>query len=281
MRRILLAIVLFNCLSLFSADFALDANKDGKPDRWLSVDMDKNWELLDINKNKKADEGCFYISEKNIVYRINEDKQDYNGDGKIDIWIKIVYEKRDFYKEISVDTNNDGKIDMISNEKNDFKNFVKFDLNFDGTFESTEEYSVGTSFSQKELVNNAMVDVQYKTLIQKKSEDTNLDGKMDSFFWTDMIYRGKQLAAEKPTKEEFDSNHDCKIDLWMDINYDAKGKMKEVVAKYDTNFDGKVDEWRYTNDKRQLIKIDKDINFDGKIDTVEKNPDLSKINGKK
>ncbi|HNZ26706.1 MAG TPA: hypothetical protein PKK13_05695 [Spirochaetota bacterium] len=281
MRVILTLVFVLSCLGLFSADFVLDANNDGKPDRWLSVDMDKNWELLDVNRNKKADEGCFYVSEKNIVYRINEEKQDYNGDGKIDIWIKIVYDKRDFYKEISVDSNYDGKIDMIINEKNDFKTFAKFDLDFDGIFESTEEYSIGTSFSRKELVNNEMVEVQYKTIIQKKSEDTNLDGKMDSFFWTDMIYRSKQLVAEKPIKEEFDSNHDGKIDLWIDINYDAKGKMKEVVAKYDTNFDGKVDEWRYTNDKRQLIRIDKDINFDGKIDTVEKNPDLGKISGKK
>ena len=89
MRNKLIIIYIFflGIFNLMSLDISMDTNNDTKDDRWLKVEIDKDWKLLDINQNDKPDEACFYLSDKNIVYFIEEEKYDYSDNGKANIWI--------------------------------------------------------------------------------------------------------------------------------------------------------------------------------------------------
>lgn len=273
MRKLFFLIIFLYFINiLYAWDFTMDTDGDGKIDRWIKCEVMKNWDLLDVNKNRKADESCFYVSNKNIVYLIQEENNDSNGDGKPDVFIKIKVEARDFFKETSFDSNYDGKIDSIYYEKNDFRYMVKYDMNYDGIFDSMEEYTKGDTEYKKELIMDKWLDIEYSKIIVKKSEDTNGDGKFDSFFFIEKLYRGLKEIGEKSLKEEFDSNYDGKIDIWVDVVYNSNGSTKEVIVKLDTNFDGKVDEWRYANERREVVRIEKDTNFDEKVDEIIRNP---------
>ncbi|HOJ64790.1 MAG TPA: hypothetical protein PLE45_10260 [Spirochaetota bacterium] len=271
-KKILLINVFFSFNLLFAWDFTLDMNEDGKIDRWVKAEVMKSWDLFDVNKNRKADESCFYVSNKNIVYLIEKEQMDSNGNGKPDVFIEIKTEGRDFYREISIDSNSDEKIDTIYYEKNEFRYMAKYDLNYDGSFDSIEEYTKGNVEYKKELIMDKWMDIEYSKVIVKKSEDTNNDGKYDSFFTLEKFFRGGKEINEKSLKEEFDSNGDGKIDIWVDVVYNTNGSTKEIIIKMDTNFDGKVDEWRYANEKREVIRIEKDKDFDGKVDEIINNP---------
>ena len=58
----------------------------------------------------------------------------------------------------------------------------------------------------------------------------------------------------------------------MEVTYGPDGHMKSVVTKYDSNFDGKVDEWRYANQRGEVVRQEFDFNGDGRIDKVVNNP---------
>ncbi len=273
MRKIFLLIILLFVINLlFGWDFTIDTDGDGKIDRWVKADVMKSWDLLDTNKNRRADESCFYISNKNIVYLIQEEQMDSNVDGKPDIFINIKVEGKDFFREISFDSNYDGIIDTIYYEKNDFKYMIKYDTNYNGFFDSIEEYSKGDVEIKKELIMDKWVDIEYSKVLVKKSEDTNNNKKYDSFFWLEKLYRGNKEIGEKSIKEEFDTNNDGKIDVWVDIQYNSNGSIKQIITKRDRNFDGKADEWLYSNDKKEVLKIEKDNNFDDKVDEIINNP---------
>ena len=93
------------------ADFKFDTDGNDKADRWLKVDIFKKWEALDLNKNGKPDETYLYISDKNIVYFINEESYDYSGNGKADIWINNKREGKKVHSVVKADTDNNNKID--------------------------------------------------------------------------------------------------------------------------------------------------------------------------
>ena len=263
---------LFTIYDIFAWDLSIDTKGTGKADRFLNVEASKKWENLDLNRNKIPDENCFYVSEKKIVYQILEEEQDYDGNGKSDIWIKYSYTKYGFSREIAIDTNGDGTADFITYEKNNFVYQKKYALDFDGNFESIEEFTKKDSYARKDFVDGRQVNVRYDVIEIKKSEDTNLDGKMDSFFWTEEHYHGKQMVAQKPMREEFDKNFDGKIDIWMEVTYGPDGHMQSVVTKYDNNFNGKVDEWRYANQRGEVYKQEFDYDSDGRVDEVRNNP---------
>ncbi len=277
MKKIITCIFICLCtVGAFSWDLRLDTKKDGKEDRFLNVEVAKKWENFDFNRNKIPDENCFYVSEKKMVYQILEEEQDFNADGQTDIWIKYNYQKYSFTREISIDSNGDGTADFITFERNNFVHKKMYDLNFDGQYDSVEEYTKKDPYGRKEFVGDRQTYVRYEVIEVKKSEDTNYDGKMDSFFWTEEHYRGKTLVAKKPLREEFDKNHDGRIDIWMIVTYGPDGRMQSVVTKYDNNFDGKVDEYRHANGRGEVIRQEFDYNGDGRIDKVIHNPrDLS------
>jgi len=110
-------LLIFLNFNLLGWDFKIDTDNDGKIDRWVKADVMKNWDLLDVNKNRTADEKCFYISNKNIVYIIHREEMDSNSDGKPDIFIDVKVVDKDFFREISFDSNYDGKIDTIYYER--------------------------------------------------------------------------------------------------------------------------------------------------------------------
>jgi len=149
---------------------------------------------------------------------------------------------------------------------------VKYDMNHDGFFDSIEEYTKSGVELRKELILDKWVNVEYSKVLVKRSEDTTGNKKYDSFFWSEKLYKGDKEISEKSLKEQFDSNGDGNIDIWIDVNYNPNGSTKDIVIKMDTNFDGKIDEWRYANEKREVIRIEKDTNFDGKVDDIIRNP---------
>ena len=42
-------------ISAFSVDVTLDENNDKKIDRWLKIEVYKDWKLLDVNGNDKPE----------------------------------------------------------------------------------------------------------------------------------------------------------------------------------------------------------------------------------
>ena len=271
-KSLILIIMTVSAFCLNAWDFELDTNKDGKPDRFINAEADKKWEINDINRNKIPDESCFYVSDKKIIYRIFSEEQDYDHDGKTDIWIEYEYQKANYYSIIRIDTNGDGEADFITYKKNDFVQKKEYDLDGDGKFESVEEFKKLDKYVRKEYFQDKLTNVVYDVIEVKKSEDNDGDGKFDAWFWKEEHYHGKQLVAEKPTKEEFDKNGDGKVDIWMEVTYGPDGHMKSVVTKYDSNFDGKVDEWRYANQRGEVVRQEFDFNGDGRIDKVVNNP---------
>ncbi len=238
----ILTLFLIAIINLYAVKIELDTNNDGKIDRWINCELEKNWKMLDLNKNSKPDESCFYISDTEKIYFINNEEFDESVSGKPNIWIKNEVKGKDFYTEIKIDQNKDGECDAFFYKKNDIIYLYKMDSNGDKIIDTIEEYDTNG----------------FKT---KESNDTNNDGKMDDHYFWD-----KDLLQ----KEEIDSNFDSKPDIWVFFKYNEDTSMKECIIEKDNNFDGKTDEWHYTDSKRRVIRIEKDINFDGKVDDIKK-----------
>ena len=236
----LIYIFIIGIFNLMSLDINMDTNNDAKDDRWLKIEIDKDWKLLDINQNDKPDETCFYISDKNIVYFIKEEKYDYSGNGKANIWIKYSKKGKNYYTEITADEDEDGKNDLIVKKKNDIMYLKQSDTNNDGIIDMEEQYVDGQKV--------------------KESIDSNKDGKMDDYY----TFENDVLMSE-----EIDSNFNGKPDLWVVFNYNEDKSLKECIIKKDNNHDGKVDEWHYSDNKRRIIRIEKDTNFDGEVDSIK------------
>lgn len=235
---IFIFIFIFN---LICTDFTLDEDGDSKNDRWINVELYKDWKKLDVNKNDKPDESCFYTSDTNKIYFIINEKYDYSGNGKPDIWIKNEKKGKFFFTEIKADTNGNGKIDLAVHKKNDIIYLKKIDNDDSGKFDVEEKYDE----------NGEML---------REGVDTNKDGKVDDFYY----YDGEILL-----KEEIDTNYDEKPDLWVLFEYGTNNSFKGCVIEKDNNFDGKPDEWHYSDEKRRIIRKEKDLNFDGKVDEIK------------
>ena len=244
MIKRIIFIILINYLIIFNLlclEITLDTDNDNKIDRWINATLYKKWQLLDKNKNDIADESCFYISDKNIIYFISEEKFDYSNNGKPNIWITNTIKDNNFYTEIKADENNDGKIDLMVYKLNDIIYLQKSDLDYNGIFELEEHYTYGK-----------------KT---KEAVDTNGDGIMDDFYFFD---------GDLIEKEEIDSNYDKKPDMWVIFKYRPDHSLYECLIEKDNNYDEKPDEWHYTDEKRRVIRIERDTNFDGKVDDIKK-----------
>ena len=231
-------LIIFN---LFALDVKLDTDNDNKIDRWINASLYKKWQLLDKNKNDIADESCFYISDKRIVYFINEEKFDYSKNGKPNIWINNKIKNNNFYTTIKADENSDGKIDLVVKKLNDIIYLQKSDTDFDGVLEMEEHFNNGRKI--------------------KETIDTNSDGIMDDFYY----FNGDLIE-----KEELDTNYDKKPDIWVIFQYRPDHSLYECLIKKDNNYDGKADEWHFTDEKRRVIRIERDKNFDGKVDDIKK-----------
>lgn len=243
-KKIFTFVFIFPIL-LNSLELAIDTNKDGKPDRWITITLYKEWEKFDFNKNGKADEECFYIDETKKVFLIEKEMFEYSQDGKIfkgtpNVWINYEIKDEDFYSTMEADLDFDGKKELVIIKKNNRMILKKSDNNRDGKYDLLEEF-----------------DEKGK---KKVSEDTNNDGKFDGFYY---------YEEDKLILEEIDSNYDGKIDMWVIFEYNTDGSIKQCIIKKDNNHDGKPDEFHYTDDKRRVIKIEKDTDFDGKIDNIK------------
>jgi hypothetical protein len=302
MKYIVIAVFLLAGLGLFAVDFEVK-NKDGKVDQWVTADIFKNWKIYDVNGNSKSDESCFYVSEKNIVYLISEETFDSTGSGKPNVWIKFTYKDKNFFKEIKIDSNDDGKIDMFRYEKNDKVYLQKSDENFDGKIDKIDEFDVNGVLVKESLDKITPAEIENDFLqndILKFMNDENKKLFL-SFYGFDKSSNKylikKTLSAEdnktlskvllplgyndekmdtfyyyengKIVKEEHDTNNDGKIDMQVTYVYDGAGNFKGGLLEKDNNYDGKFDEWHHINEKRQVIKVEKDTNFDGKVDDVK------------
>ncbi len=257
-----LIILIFLGINIYSME--LDTNGDGRINRWITPQLYSEWKTLDLNKNGKADESWFFVSDKNIIYYIRSEEFDSNNDGIKDLFIKNTLEGRSVRTEIGVDRNTDGKPDYYIYKFNDIIYMEKYDNNYDGIFENMEE------------INDNGKNI-------KESVDTNNDGKMNEFYYYTFIdpanggpgnkWDNNTSEGKIPLRYELDTNHDGKIDMWVVFNYDSKWALvktdKPTIVK-DNNFDGKPDEWHYTDEKRRVIRIEKDTNFDGKVNKIER-----------
>ena len=235
-------LLLFSSFNIFTIDFELSTNNDNKINRWIICEPVKDWIKFDINKNNKPDESIFYVDSKNNIYLISEEKFDTIFKGKPNILIKYNISGDDFYSKTNVDEDLDGKIESITNKKNDV---------LVSSFIDTNKYGVFDLFIEYNLTGNET----------KESIDTNQDGIYDDFYYFDDF--------GKPLKQELDTNYDRKPDMWVNFFYKDDGTLKMSKIEKDNNFDGIVDERQYTNDKREIIKIEKSSKYDGKFDDIK------------
>ena len=49
-RIVLIIIFVFMNFVLYSLELNFDSNKDGMPDRWIEIELDKDWDKFDLNK---------------------------------------------------------------------------------------------------------------------------------------------------------------------------------------------------------------------------------------
>ena len=302
MRYMIIMAMLIVGMNVFSTDFTVK-NKDGKIEQWINCDISKDWKIYDINGNGKADESCFYTSDKNIVYLISEQSYDSSGKGKPNIWIKYSYKGKNFSKEIKIDSNEDGSVDMIRYENNDRVYRQKRDENLDGKIDKIEDFDNAGNITKESVDRITPVEVENDFM---KNDILNFmnTGDINKFlkFYDYDKKNGKYVLKsglsssdnrtlmklllplgyndEKPDsfyhyssgkmeKEEHDTNNDGKIDMQITYIFDAESKLIKGLLEKDNNYDGKFDEWHHINNRRQVTKIEKDSNFDGKVDDVK------------
>ena len=239
---IIILLSIFIIVPFNSLDLAISTSNNNKIDRWLNVDLCKDWKKFDYNKNDKPDESFLYVSDKNTIYFINTESFDYKNTGKPAIWIKNEVKDNDVYTEIKADQNNTGKIDLVILKKNDVIYFKKSSSKADNNFDVEEYFELPGGKKIKEAV------------------DSNGDGKMDDFYY----YKNDLLV-----REELSTKYDTKIDMWVIFNYNPDNTLKECVIEKDNKGDGIPDEWHYTDSKRRVIRVEKSTRHDGKIDYVK------------
>ncbi len=303
MKLFFVFIFIFFSFCVYSTEFKVDSDGDKTIDRVMSVEVYKQWKNLDRNANDKPDESCFYVKD-GIVYLIKSEIVDYNNDGKNDIWITFTIKGKSFFKEIKIDSDNDGEIDLVRYEENDYVYLQKIDENLDGKYDKVEEYNLGgivvkegidrlipeeatIDFFEKDILNK-LIPQHKSALLSYYKKDNKAkkfflrdDLKSDDKKKLDEIFKSLGYGDEKSDvfyyfsnngsieREEHDNNNDGKPDMILKYAYNADGTLKEVIIEKDNNYDGKPDEWHYTDKNRRIKKVEKDTNFDGKVDNVK------------
>ena len=282
-------------------EIALSTRKDGIINRWITAEICKDWRKYDFNGNGISDESFLYKSDKEIIYLIKSEKIDFKGVGKPNLFAKVRTDGRNVFRDIEIDTNLDGNIDVYIYEKNNVNYKIESDQNHDGKIDKIEEFSsrgTKTKMSTGKLIpiesTVANFNEQILNKLTKNEQDivlsfyrkdenkylindlsrsnmTTLEKILEKLGYNDGKFHSFYYYSENGIlrKEEHDTNNDGKIDLWVDYSYEPEGILKNIVIKKDNNYDGKPDEWHYSNSRRQIIKVEKSTNFDGIIDYVK------------
>ncbi len=137
--------------------------------------------------------------------------------------LKAFYNDRGELFKIEIDTNGDGKTDLVKLVKNGKVYEVKRDSDHNGSFDSTIYFKHGR--------------------VVRIEKDTNNDGRPDVFLY----FRHGKLIEKKE-----DRNHDRKIDYVLD-----KKNNGIAIEKIDTNHDERFDIVNYYRHRR-LFKCFKD-----------------------
>ncbi len=127
------------------------------------------------------------------------------------------------YADYSVDSNNDGKIDIWVKDLENKCLLISSDTNFDGKIDSRLSLD------------------EFKLSIYEET-DYNLDGVMDNFYY---------FESGNVIRQEVDSNYDQKIDVWVYITNNGKS-----ISKYekDLNFDGVIDKVKEFEVSKEDVK---------------------------
>ncbi len=241
MRIMIICLMVSVCSGLFGLDLSFDTNNDGVTDRWITVELMKDWAKFDFNKNGKPDESFFY-EESDKVFFISTEKLDSTKNGKPNIFMTNTVKGPDVMTKIESDVDGSGKINLVVFKKNDKKYLQKMDTDHYGVFD------VEDAFDE----NGRMI---------RESVDSK---KVKNGTYDDNYYYENDLLV----KEVLDSNFDGKPDVWVTFKYNPDNSFKECVIERDGNYDGKVDEWHYTDNQRRVIRVEKDTNGDGKPDKI-------------
>ncbi len=184
----------------------------------------------------------------------SQQRVDTNGDGRFNLVISFIDGKRSTSTE---DTNNDGKVDLWERYENDKLVEKTWDENGDGLPDSITWF-----------------DAEGRPLI--RSLDKNGDGVMDTF----QSYVKGKLSEERLDKDQDGRNEtitSARDPVWVlqrkDTNsdgiFDDFNTFKNnilVFQKADTNFDGVIDRLSFYDDKGFLKEIRDDSGHTGHFD---------------
>lgn len=178
-----------------------DKDKSGEKESHVFYDG-KEIQHIEKDRNKDGKPDAFSYYEKGKRAKIEEDR---DFDGKIDSWGLCNPEGFVFYK--TVDSNNDGKVDKVSNFVDGKRDFVlkEADLNFDGKIDKRmyqmwdAEKMLSISDGSKM---NRVPNPGYTTIWME--EDGDFDGVIDKFKSKDKMQKNKtgQPMNSLPTKPE-------------------------------------------------------------------------------
>ncbi|OQY40840.1 MAG: hypothetical protein B6229_00750 [Spirochaetaceae bacterium 4572_7] len=126
------------------------------------------------------------------------------------ITLVLLFLSVNIYADYSLDSNNDGILDLWVKEIPSEGVLISTDTDFDGNIDSILK-----------------MDQNRESLYEET--DYNLDGSMDNFYY----YENGVVV-----RQEVDSNYDSRVDIWIYICNDGSS-----IYRYekDTNFDGIVD----------------------------------------
>ncbi|MBN2354071.1 MAG: hypothetical protein JXD23_15980 [Spirochaetales bacterium] len=120
--------------AVFATEYAFDANKDGKADKWYGYENNQvQWEKTDLNFDGTVDAVVEFDERGKPKY----EKIDNNFDGIFDTFYS--YEKGKLVLE-EIDSNYDGMIDLRINMDGIYVLSYEQDTDFDGIFDKTRMF---------------------------------------------------------------------------------------------------------------------------------------------